>query len=105
MSVSEIILETLLGLFAVYMGYRVGWMGSTAAIHRYHYAFVSEADRPKFCRRLGIAEIVLGAGIAAMPWLNLLTGSDLGYWIGAAAAAVGAAGIVCTIIKYNGRLF
>ena len=49
--------------------------------------------------------MVAGVGCALMPWVNLLTRSEAGYWIGAAAIGIGFLGIVLTILRYNGRLF
>ena len=37
---TERIVETLLGLFLIYLGYRVGWKGEMGTIHRYHTAYV-----------------------------------------------------------------
>ena len=102
---TERIVETLLGLFLFYLGYRVGWKGELWTIHRYHTAYVAEQDRMKFCRGCGIGEMVAGVGCALMPWVNLLTRSEAGYWIGAAAIGIGFLGIVLTILRYNGRLF
>ena len=102
---TERIVETLLGLFLIYLGYRVGWKGEMGTIHRYHTAYVAEQDRMKFCRGCGIGEIVTGAGCALMPWINLLTRSAAGYWIGVLAIGAGFLGIVGTILRYNGRLF
>ena len=102
---AEIIVETLIGLFLIYMGYRVGWKGEIATIHRYHYANLSEENKVKFCKGCGIGEIIVGIGCATMPYINLISQSELGYWIGLIAIGVGFLKIVITIIKYNGRLF
>ena len=45
---TERLVETLLGLFLIYLGYRVGWKGELWTIHRYHTAYVAEQDRMKF---------------------------------------------------------
>ena len=57
---TERLVETLLGLFLIYLGYRVGWKGELWTIHRYHTAYVAEQDRMKFCRGCGIGEMVAG---------------------------------------------
>lgn len=102
---AEIIAETLIGLFLIYMGYRVRWKGEIAIIHRYHYANLSEKTRIKFCKGCGIGEIIVGIGCVTMPYINLISQSELGYWIGLTGIGVGFLKIVLTIIKYNGRLF
>lgn len=101
----ELIAETLIGLFLIYMGYRVGWKGELAAVHRWHYANLSEENRPKFCKGCGTGEMIVGVGCAVMPYINLISQSELGYWIGLVTIGVGFSKIVLTIIKYHQRLF
>lgn len=101
---AEIITETVLGLLLIFIGYRVGWKGEITTIHRYHYANLSEENKAKFCKGCGIGEIIAGIGCATMPFINQVSQSEMGYWVGLIAISVGFSKIIITIIKYNGRL-
>lgn len=102
---AEIIAETFIGLFLIYMGYRVKWKGNIGTIHPWHYKNLSEEDKTEFCKGCGIGEITVGTGCLLMPYVNLLSRSELGYWIGITAIGIGFLKILLTIIRHNGCLF
>ena len=57
-----------------------------------------------FAKRIGGGTFLTGAGVFVMPVLNLISGSELGYYAGAAMIALGVCCLLFFIIKYNGSL-
>lgn len=100
----ELIVETLLGLLLLWLGYRLAYKGDLRPVHGYHWRTVPEEERPLFCKRLGWGQMAAGLGCLSMPWLNLLA-AELGYWVGMALVLGGFAWIVVTILRHGGRLF
>ncbi len=105
MSMEEWIVEGVLGLFILYMGYQIGWKENLRLLHGYHYRNVSDADKKPFARKMGVGNMLVGAGILAMPLGNLAFGHDIGYYAGIVLALVGVCLMIWTVIRYNGTLF
>ena len=102
---AELVVLTIIGLFLIYHGYRVGWKGDMTGIHRYHYANLPEENKAAFCKECGIGEGIMGIGCTLMPYINWVSQTEIGYWTGLFANILGFSKIVLTIIKYNGKLF
>src|SRR5699024_11518776 len=62
-------------------------------------------DKTAFTKRMGIGTFIVGLGTFLIPVLNLLTQSELGYFVGLCSITFGAFLLIVFIIKYNGTLF
>ena len=102
---TEIIIGILVGLLLIFLGYRIGWKYDIKLVHGYHYVNVAPQDKPKFCRLLGIGNLIVGGGCLLSAVLNYALGGKVGYYLGAVVIAIGIIEMLFTIIKYNGSLF
>lgn len=57
-----------------------------------------------FTKKIGIGTLLVSIGILVMPIINLISHSELGYYIGLILIVVGAFYIIFIIVKYNGKL-
>ncbi len=104
METEEIIGELLIGLFLLFIAYQVGIKGDITLLHSYHYTNLDPKDKKKFTQKMGISVASAGTGVFVMPPLNLITDSELGYYIGAALVFLSVFLSIFFIIKYNGVL-
>lgn len=104
MEAEEMIVELVLGAFLIFMSYQIGRKGNLALLHWYHYTNLKPEDRGIFAKRIGGGTFLTGAGVFVMPVLNLISGSELGYYAGAAMIGLGVCCLLFFIIKYNGSL-
>lgn len=104
MELEEIIAEFLIGAFLIFCGYQVGWKGNMQLVHRYHYTNVDPEDMKNYSKKLGIGGLIVGIGIALMPILNLITHTEMGYYVGFISVIGGTIYLLIIIIKYNGKL-
>ena len=87
----------LLNLF----GYLIWKKQNLSLLHDYHYAHVSEADKPAFCRLTGLGLILIGLGILLTA---VLLGITQAMWSFLAFGAGFAAGLPLLIhagYQYN----
>ena len=54
--------------------------------------------------KIGIGTLLVSIGILVMPIINLISHSELGYYIGLILIVVGVFYIIFIIVKYNGKL-
>ena len=67
------------GLALAVIGLLIWKKQMISLIHEYHYTKVSKKDVAPYTRLMGVALIVLGAGIAAAGALIFLAGSNYGF--------------------------
>ena len=104
MEITEIIIETLLGILLIVFAYLIGCKGQIQLLHSYHYQNVSEEDKKPYTQKMGIGNAILGIGILTMPYLNLIY-MPLGYYTVIPFIIVGIVWMIVYTIKYNGSLF
>ena len=75
MELEELIVEIVIGLFLLFTSYQIG-----------------------------IGTLLVSIGILVMPIINLISHSELGYYIGLILIVVGVFYIIFIIVKYNGKL-
>ena len=78
MEIEEVVVEIVMGLFLLFLSYQVGIKG--------------------------IGSLLVSIGVIAMPIINLISHSELGYYIGLTLIVVGVFYIIFIIVKYNGKL-
>lgn len=105
MNIEEIIVELVLGIFCIFSSYQIGVKENITLIHSYHYTNLDPKDKTAFTKRMGIGTFIVGLGTFLIPVLNLLTQSELGYFVGLCSITFGAFLLIVFIIKYNGTLF
>ena len=101
----EILVETLIGLLVIYMAYQTGWRGEAGLLHRYHTKNVKPENMPAFARRMGQGLMAAGAGCMVMPYLNLLSGGEIGYVAGLVLMIGGVVFCIAVLYRYNGSVF
>ena len=97
-------IEIVIGALIVALGLLIWLKKMLKLLHAYHYKKVKEKDVPAYARMVGIALVLVGAGIAVTGVLDLLR-VDL-WWV-SLVVGIGA-GIVLLIVaqkKYNGSIF
>ena len=104
MEITEIIIETLLGILLIVFAYLIGCKGQIQLLHSYHYQNVSEEDKKPYTQKMGIGNFILGIGILMMPYLNLIY-MPLGYYTVIPFIIVGIVWMIVCTIKYNGSLY
>ena len=104
MEITEIIIETLLGILLIVFAYLIGCKGQIQLLHSYHYQNVSEEDKKPYTQKMGIGNCILGIGILMMPYLNRIY-MPLGYYTVIPFIIVGIVWMIVCTIKYNGSLF
>ena len=70
----------------------------------YHYTQLDPKDKKVFTKKIGIGTLLVSIGILVMPIINLISHSELGYYIGLILIVVGVFYIIFIIVKYNGKL-
>ena len=68
------------------------------------YTHLNPKDKKAFTKRIGIGSLLVSIGVIAMPIINLISHSELGYYIGLTLIVVGVFYIIFIIVKYNGKL-
>ena len=79
----------ILGLTLIALGVLTWKKRTTAFLHSYHYKNVKEEDLPLYTKRMGVAQIIFGAGFCltavlklfikgALSWLFLVLGLAAG---------------------------
>jgi hypothetical protein len=71
---------------------------------RRDYTQLDPKDKKVFTKKIGIGTLLVSIGILVMPIINLISHSELGYYIGLILIVVGVFYIIFIIVKYNGKL-
>ena len=71
---------------------------------RRDYTQLDPKDKKVFTKKIGIGTLLVSIGILVMPIINLISHSELGYYIGLILIFVGVFYIIFIIVKYNGKL-
>ena len=87
MELEELIVEIVIGLFLLFTSYQIGIK-----------------ENKVFTKKIGIGTLLVSIGILVMPIINLISHSELGYYIGLILIVVGVFYIIFIIVKYNGKL-
>ena len=100
-----------LGVLCIILGI-LNLKGNISTLHSYHRHRVSEEDKPKFARLVGIGTIVDGVSFVALGALSLLAEGSQNSIYMTAGSAVLAVGLVVglgisfyAMIKYNKGIF
>jgi hypothetical protein len=107
----ENLVAIALGVVCIILGI-LNFRGSSSSLHSYHRRRVSEEDKPKFAKLIGIGTIIDGASFVAMGALSFLSEElQNGTYmiVGSAVLTVGfvvGLGIsFYAMIKYNKGIF
>ena len=98
MELEELIVEIVIGLFLLFTSYQIGIKENITLLHGYHYTQLDPKDKKVF------TTLLVSIGILVMPIINLISHSELGYYIGLILIFVGVFYIIFIIVKYNGKL-
>lgn len=101
----ENIITLFVGLLLLAMGYFIGIRQKINLVHSYHHKNVAQADKPAFCRRVGLGNAIIGAAILCVPVLRPVVGVTVALGLAGVAAVMAGALVISTIIRYNGSLF
>ena len=77
----EIIAFPVIGLVLIVLGFLTWKKQTTAFLHSYHYKNVKEEDVPAYTKRMGVGQILIGAGFCLTGVLKLFT-EGLLSWAG-----------------------
>ena len=102
MELEELIVEIVIGLFLLFISYQIGIKENITLLH--HYTQLDPKDKKVFTKKIGIGTLLVSIGILVMPIINLISHSELGYYIGLILIVVGVFYIIFIIVKYNGKL-
>ena len=105
MNFGEILSLSFIGLLLIYTGCLIWQKKQINILHKYHYRNVREEDKESYATVIGVGSCVMGAGIFAVPYLNLLSGTALGWYICGAALILGIGIMIFSQFKFNGGLF
>ena len=107
----ENLVAVALGVVCIILGI-LNLKGNISTLHSYHRHRVSEEDKPKFARLVGIGTIIDGASFVMMGALSLLAEGSQNSIYMTAGSAVLAVGLVVglgisfyAMIKYNKGIF
>ena len=105
MELEELIVEIVIGLFLLFISYQIGIKENITLLHGYHYTQLDPKDKKVFTKKIGIGTLLVSIGILVMPIsFNIISHSELGYYIGLILIFVGVFYIIFIIVKYNGKL-
>ena len=82
MELEELIVEIVIGLFLLFISYQIGIKENITLLHGYHYTQLDPKDKKVFTKKIGIGTLLVSIGILVMPIINLISHSELGYYIG-----------------------
>ena len=82
MELEELIVEIVIGLFLLFTSYQIGIKENITLLHGYHYTQLDPKDKKVFTKKIGIGTLLVSIGILVMPIINLISHSELGYYIG-----------------------
>ena len=103
MELEELIVEIVIGLFLLFTSYQIGIKENITLLHGYHYTQLDPKDKKVFTKKIGIGTLLVSIGILVMPIINLISHSELGYYIGLILIFAGVFYIIFIIVKYNGK--
>ena len=89
MELEELIVEIVIGLFLLFISYQIGIKENITLLHGYHYTQLDPKDKKVFTKKIGIGTLLVSIGILVMPIINLISHSELGYYIGLILIVVG----------------
>lgn len=93
------------GILLLVFGYLIGLRHKINIVHSYHYKRVCEEDKPKFCRGVGLGNIIIGVGLIIFPITKLIFTQQIASWVMGVVIVVGGLVTFSTIIKFNKWLF
>ena len=99
------LVPVFVGIVLLGMGYFIGVKQKISLVHSYHYKNVAEADKPDFCKKVGLGNAVIGFAVLCVPVLRPLIGENAALAIAGVAAVAAGVLVISTIIKYNHSLF
>lgn len=93
------------GLLFIVLGLLLWKKQRIGILHDYHCRNVKAEDVPAYTRQMGIAQIVIGAGMCLTGLLQILTGSRIAWAAFAAGLAAGLILMHRAQMRYNGGWF
>ena len=98
------IIDFLAGLICIVLGLLLWKKQMISLLHSYHYKNVKKEDVPAYTRLMGMGIIMIGCGICATGFLNLIY-SDL-WWLPLVGGfVIGFIVLYRAQMKYNGSVF
>ena len=97
-------IEIVIGALIVALGLLIWLKKMLKLLHAYHYKKVKEKDVPAYARMVGIALVLVGAGIAVTGVLDLV---HVALWWVSLVVGI-ASGLTLLVVaqkKYNGSIF
>ena len=104
METEEMIAELVIGIFLIFLSYQVGMKGNIALLHSYHYTNLDPKDHKTFTQKIGLSNLLVSIGVIMIPAINLISKSELGYYVGVVMIFLGIFFIIFFIVTYNGKL-
>lgn len=101
----DMLVFILVGTLLLALGYFIGVRQKINLVHSYHHRKVAQQDRPRFCKRVGLGNAIIGGAILSIPVLRPLIGENAALAIAGIAAVAAGILVFATIIKYNHGLF
>ncbi len=105
MEIEEVVVEIVMGLFLLFLSYQVGIKKKILLSYIVIIIHIStQKIKSVYKKRIGIGSLLVSIGVIAMPIINLISHSELGYYIGLTLIVVGVFYIIFITVKYNGKL-
>lgn len=105
MEIQEIVTEIVVGIFLLWIAFQIGYKENIQLIHRYHYINVDRKDLKVYTTKMAKGTLGIGIGVILMPIINMISGSEAGYYVGLLSIILGILFLIYVVIKYNGSLF
>lgn len=99
------LVTAFVGLVLLGMGYFIGVKQKIGLVHSYHYKNVAEEDKPDFCKKVGLGNVIIGIAVLCVPVLRPQIGESAALAIAGVAAVGAGVLVISTILKYNHSLF
>ncbi|MBQ4252645.1 MAG: hypothetical protein II704_06335 [Erysipelotrichaceae bacterium] len=103
--IAEIITELAVGAVLCYLGWQIWKRQKISLLHSYHYRRVTAKDIPAYTRQMGLAQIVMGTGLALAALLRIFTEGFLPLAVMIGGFAIGLVMCHKAQMKYNGSWF
>ncbi|MBQ3168916.1 MAG: DUF3784 domain-containing protein [Clostridia bacterium] len=96
-----IIIEFLVGILFLYLGFLIWKKEKITLFHDYHYKYVSDEDKPAFCALSGIGVICIGIGSLLSALMIAITESSWSFMAFAAGFVIGISLLIYAGRRYN----
>lgn len=95
------IIEGVVGIILVVLGYLLWVKKKISLLHDYHYDKVSEEDKDAFCTISGLGIFIIGLGFLVTAVIIGITNSPWSFIVMAVGFVVGLVFLIYAGLKYN----